>query len=31
MDTAVNLHSPLTDDELRRLDAYWRADYLVIV
>ncbi|MEU7797292.1 phosphoketolase family protein [Micromonospora tulbaghiae] len=31
MDTAVNLHSPLTDDELRRLDAYWRAaNYLTV-
>ncbi|MDO3684832.1 phosphoketolase [Micromonospora sp. C28ISP2-4] len=31
MDTAVNLHSPLTEDELRRLDAYWRAaNYLTV-
>ncbi|GIJ36192.1 phosphoketolase family protein [Micromonospora sediminimaris] len=31
MDTAVDLRSPLTDDELRRLDAYWRAaNYLTV-
>ena len=31
MDTAVNLHSPLTEAELRRLDAYWRAaNYLTV-
>ncbi|MEV4691182.1 phosphoketolase family protein [Micromonospora echinospora] len=31
MDTAVNLHSPLTEEELRRLDAYWRAaNYLTV-
>ncbi|KIR65787.1 MULTISPECIES: phosphoketolase family protein [Micromonospora] len=31
MDTAVDLHSPLTEDELRRLDAYWRAaNYLTV-
>ncbi|MFI6128429.1 phosphoketolase [Micromonospora sp. NPDC051141] len=31
MDTALDLHSPLTDDELRRLDAYWRAaNYLTV-
>ncbi|NLU80390.1 phosphoketolase family protein [Micromonospora sp. HNM0581] len=31
MDIAVDLRSPLTDDELRRLDAYWRAaNYLTV-
>ncbi|MGC4897337.1 phosphoketolase family protein [Micromonospora sp. DT31] len=31
MDTAPDLHSTLTDDELRRLDAYWRAaNYLTV-
>ncbi|MEU7922188.1 phosphoketolase family protein [Micromonospora zamorensis] len=31
MDSAVDLHSPLTEDELRRLDAYWRAaNYLTV-
>ncbi|MGK5677209.1 phosphoketolase family protein [Micromonospora sp. URMC 106] len=31
MDTALDLHSPLTEDELRRLDAYWRAaNYLTV-
>ncbi|MFB9541961.1 phosphoketolase family protein [Micromonospora sagamiensis] len=31
MDTARELHAPLTDDELRRLDAYWRAaNYLTV-
>ncbi|MTK01642.1 phosphoketolase [Micromonospora sp. CP22] len=31
MDTAVDLRSPLTDDELRQLDAYWRAaNYLTV-
>lgn len=31
MDTAVDLHGPLTEDELRRLDAYWRAaNYLTV-
>ncbi|MBQ1045680.1 MULTISPECIES: phosphoketolase family protein [unclassified Micromonospora] len=31
MDTAVNLHRPLTEEELRRLDAYWRAaNYLTV-
>lgn len=31
MDTALDLHSALTDDELRRLDAYWRAaNYLTV-
>ncbi|TDC80986.1 phosphoketolase family protein [Micromonospora sp. KC606] len=31
MDTALDLHGPLTDDELRRLDAYWRAaNYLTV-
>ncbi|HEY0698456.1 MAG TPA: phosphoketolase family protein, partial [Micromonospora sp.] len=31
MDTALQPHSPLTDDELRRLDAYWRAaNYLTV-
>ncbi|MEU5950076.1 phosphoketolase family protein [Micromonospora sp. NPDC047465] len=31
MDTALDLHSPLTQDELRRLDAYWRAaNYLTV-
>ncbi|EEP74232.1 phosphoketolase [Micromonospora sp. ATCC 39149] len=31
MDTVVDLHGPLTDDELRRLDAYWRAaNYLTV-
>ncbi len=31
MDTAVDLQSTLTDDELRRLDAYWRAaNYLTV-
>ena len=31
MDTALDLHSALTDDELRRLDAYWRAaNYLSV-
>lgn len=31
MDTALDLHSPLTRDELRRLDAYWRAaNYLTV-
>ncbi|SCL31632.1 xylulose-5-phosphate/fructose-6-phosphate phosphoketolase [Micromonospora nigra] len=31
METAVDLHSPLTEDELRRLDAYWRAaNYLTV-
>ncbi|WCN83087.1 phosphoketolase family protein [Micromonospora sp. LH3U1] len=31
MDPAVDLHSPLTEDELRRLDAYWRAaNYLTV-
>ena len=31
MDTALDLHSPLTDDELRRLDAFWRAaNYLTV-
>ncbi|MFC7545728.1 phosphoketolase [Plantactinospora sp. GCM10030261] len=30
-DTAVAAHGPLTDDELRRLDAYWRAaNYLTV-
>lgn len=31
MDTALDLHGPLTEDELRRLDAYWRAaNYLTV-
>ncbi|MEU7844289.1 phosphoketolase family protein [Micromonospora sp. NPDC049114] len=31
MDSAIDLHSPLTEDELRRLDAYWRAaNYLTV-
>ncbi|MEW2380476.1 phosphoketolase family protein [Micromonospora sp. NPDC047707] len=31
MDTATDLHGPLTEDELRRLDAYWRAaNYLTV-
>jgi xylulose-5-phosphate/fructose-6-phosphate phosphoketolase len=31
MDTQLELHGPLTDDELRRLDAYWRAaNYLTV-
>ncbi|MER7332214.1 MULTISPECIES: phosphoketolase family protein [unclassified Micromonospora] len=31
MDTALDLHGPLTQDELRRLDAYWRAaNYLTV-
>ncbi|RZU74303.1 xylulose-5-phosphate/fructose-6-phosphate phosphoketolase [Micromonospora kangleipakensis] len=31
MDTALDLQSPLTEDELRRLDAYWRAaNYLTV-
>ncbi|HEX5543162.1 MAG TPA: phosphoketolase family protein [Micromonospora sp.] len=31
MDTASHLHPALTDDELRRLDAYWRAaNYLTV-
>ncbi|MEU0155103.1 phosphoketolase family protein [Micromonospora fulviviridis] len=31
MDNALDLHSPLTEDELRRLDAYWRAaNYLTV-
>ncbi|MGC5030714.1 phosphoketolase family protein [Micromonospora sp. DT229] len=31
MDTALNLESTLTDEELRRLDAYWRAaNYLTV-
>ncbi|TCB92134.1 phosphoketolase family protein [Micromonospora zingiberis] len=31
MDTALDLKSTLTDDELRRLDAYWRAaNYLTV-
>ena len=31
MDTALNLKSTLTDEELRRLDAYWRAaNYLTV-
>lgn len=31
MDFAVDLHSPLTEDEVRRLDAYWRAaNYLTV-
>ncbi|SCL31245.1 phosphoketolase family protein [Micromonospora inyonensis] len=31
MDTALEPHGPLTDDELRRLDAYWRAaNYLTV-
>ncbi|WBB72026.1 phosphoketolase family protein [Micromonospora sp. WMMD1128] len=31
METALDLHSPLTDDDLRRLDAYWRAaNYLTV-
>ncbi|MEU4567612.1 phosphoketolase family protein [Micromonospora sp. NPDC023956] len=31
MDTARDLPAPLTDDELRRLDAYWRAaNYLTV-
>ncbi|SCF38128.1 phosphoketolase family protein [Micromonospora mirobrigensis] len=31
MDTALDLHSPLTEDELSRLDAYWRAaNYLTV-
>ncbi|MFI6819656.1 phosphoketolase [Micromonospora sp. NPDC050187] len=31
MDTALELPVPLTDDELRRLDAYWRAaNYLTV-
>ncbi|MEU4335512.1 phosphoketolase family protein [Micromonospora lupini] len=31
MDTALDVHRALTDDELRRLDAYWRAaNYLTV-
>ncbi|MFI6264030.1 phosphoketolase [Micromonospora sp. NPDC051006] len=31
MDTALDANPPLTDDELRRLDAYWRAaNYLTV-
>ncbi|MET8369995.1 phosphoketolase family protein [Micromonospora profundi] len=31
MDTALDAQRPLTDDELRRLDAYWRAaNYLTV-
>jgi xylulose-5-phosphate/fructose-6-phosphate phosphoketolase len=31
MDTQLEPHGPLTDDELRRLDAYWRAaNYLTV-
>ncbi|MEH1012965.1 phosphoketolase family protein [Micromonospora sp. CPCC 206060] len=31
MDTALDVHGPLTEDELRRLDAYWRAaNYLTV-
>ncbi|MEV7331526.1 phosphoketolase family protein [Micromonospora sp. NPDC093244] len=31
MDTALDVHGALTDDELRRLDAYWRAaNYLTV-
>ncbi|MDZ5447329.1 phosphoketolase family protein [Micromonospora sp. 4G57] len=31
MDTALDLHSPLAEDELRRIDAYWRAaNYLTV-
>ncbi|MBO4209222.1 phosphoketolase family protein [Micromonospora echinofusca] len=31
MDTALDTHGPLTEDELRRLDAYWRAaNYLTV-
>jgi xylulose-5-phosphate/fructose-6-phosphate phosphoketolase len=31
METTLDLHSPLTEDELRRLDAYWRAaNYLSV-
>ncbi|TDC39277.1 phosphoketolase family protein [Micromonospora sp. 15K316] len=31
MDTALDAQSPLTEDELRRLDAYWRAaNYLTV-
>jgi xylulose-5-phosphate/fructose-6-phosphate phosphoketolase len=31
MHTALDLHVPLTDEELRRLDAYWRAaNYLTV-
>ncbi|RKN13521.1 phosphoketolase family protein [Micromonospora musae] len=31
MDTALDTQSPLTEDELRRLDAYWRAaNYLTV-
>ncbi|MEV4196956.1 phosphoketolase [Micromonospora globbae] len=31
MDTALDLQEPLTDDELRRVDAYWRAaNYLTV-
>ncbi|MFF5181249.1 phosphoketolase [Micromonospora sp. NPDC000316] len=31
MDTALDAHRPLADDELRRLDAYWRAaNYLTV-
>jgi hypothetical protein len=31
METALDVHRALTDDELRRLDAYWRAaNYLTV-
>jgi xylulose-5-phosphate/fructose-6-phosphate phosphoketolase len=31
MDTTLDVAGPLTDEELRRLDAYWRAaNYLTV-